>query len=128
MLSWSPPRLRTSIAPPYLNILLPCGTRPPKGTRTRVLGNFVASPLTLYIEGLRRNRCSSSANFCVFGASRGNTKISERLKLQFRAEATNVFNHTNFDRIRTVFATSSFGRVRDTRDPRIMQLALKLYF
>lgn len=57
-----------------------------------------------------------------------NTKIKERLNLQFRAEATNVFNHTNFDRIRTTFATGTFGRVRDTRDPRIMQLALKLYF
>jgi hypothetical protein len=57
-----------------------------------------------------------------------NTKISERFRLQFRAEATNVFNHTNFNRIRTTFATGTFGRVRDTRDPRIMQLALKLYF
>jgi len=58
-----------------------------------------------------------------------NTKIRERLNLQFRAEATNVFNHTNFDRIRTTFSSQgSFGRVRSVRDPRILQLALKLNF
>ena len=58
-----------------------------------------------------------------------NTKIRERLNLQFRAEATNVFNHTNFDRIRTTFSSpGSFGRVRSVRDPRILQLGLKLNF
>jgi hypothetical protein len=58
-----------------------------------------------------------------------NTKLSERLSLQFRAEATNVFNHTNFNTIRTTFSSpGTFGRVRTVRDPRIMQLALKLYF
>lgn len=55
-------------------------------------------------------------------------KISERFNLQFRTEATNVFNHTNFDRIGTSFGFPSFGRVRSVRDPRILQLALKLYF
>ncbi len=57
-----------------------------------------------------------------------NTNITERVSLQFRAEATNVFNHTNFDRLRTTFGFGSFGRVRDVRDPRIMQLGLKCYF
>jgi hypothetical protein len=58
-----------------------------------------------------------------------NTKLSESTKLQFRAEGFNVFNHTNFDGIRTSFTTVSlFGRVTSTRDPRILQLALKLYF
>jgi hypothetical protein len=58
-----------------------------------------------------------------------NTKLSESTKLQFRAEGFNIFNHTNFDGIRTSFTTVSlFGRVTSTRDPRILQLALKLYF
>lgn len=57
-----------------------------------------------------------------------NTKISERLNAQFRAEAFNIFNHTNFDALHTSFGFGSFGRVSSVRDPRILQLALKLYF
>ena len=57
-----------------------------------------------------------------------NTRINERISAQFRAEAFNVFNHTNFDALRTSFGFGSFGRVSTVRDPRIMQLALKLYF
>ena len=58
-----------------------------------------------------------------------NTKIREGMSMQFRAEAFNIFNHTNFDAIRlTLQSTSSFGHVLSTRDPRIMQLALKLNF
>lgn len=57
-----------------------------------------------------------------------NTKVTERIGTQFRAEAFNVFNHTNFDTVGTSFGFSSFGRVTGVRDPRILQLALKLYF
>jgi hypothetical protein len=57
-----------------------------------------------------------------------NTKIREGVSLQFRAEAFNIFNHTNFDGIRLTRQSSSFGRVISTRDPRIMQLALKFCF
>lgn len=57
-----------------------------------------------------------------------NTKVNERINVQFRAEAFNVFNHTNFDSLHTSFGFGSFGRVSTVRDPRIMQLGLKLYF
>ena len=57
-----------------------------------------------------------------------NTKIREHTSLQFRAEAFNIFNHTNFDGIRLTRQSGSFGRVISTRDTRITQLALKLYF
>lgn len=57
-----------------------------------------------------------------------NTKLREGMNLQFRAEAFDVFNHTNFDAIRLIRQSATFGRVISTRDPRIMQLALKLYF
>lgn len=57
-----------------------------------------------------------------------NTKINERFSTQFRAEAFNVFNHTNFDAISTSFTSGIFGRVTAVRDPRILQLGMKLYF
>jgi len=59
-----------------------------------------------------------------------NIKVSERLSVQFRAEATNVLNHTNFDQIGTFFLFDPihFGQVMSARDPRIIQLGLKLLF
>lgn len=57
-----------------------------------------------------------------------NTKINERISAQFRAEAFNVFNHTNFDTIRASLTSPTNSRVLAVRDPRILQLAMKLYF
>lgn len=57
-----------------------------------------------------------------------NTKINERFTLQFRAEAFNVFNNTNFNSMSTSSTSSLFGRVLSARDARQLQLALKLLF
>ncbi len=57
-----------------------------------------------------------------------NIPVREGMHFQFRAEAFNVFNHTNFNTVGTTLGTSSFGQVTGTRDPRIMQLALKFYY
>ena len=58
-----------------------------------------------------------------------NTRIRESMNLQFRAEAFNLFNHTNFQTVGTTLTTTStFGHVTAVRDPRILQLALKLAF
>jgi len=58
-----------------------------------------------------------------------NTRIAERVNLQFRVESTNLLNHTNLDGIGTwLLDTSTFGKVTSARDPRIVQLALKLLF
>ena len=57
-----------------------------------------------------------------------NVKFNDRMNLQFRAEAFNVFNHTNPDTISTSSTSGTFGKVTAYRDPRILQLALKLYF
>ncbi len=58
-----------------------------------------------------------------------NTPIGERLRLQFRGEIFNVFNHAQFFQPDgNTTDGSDFGRVKRARDPRVVQLALKLYF
>jgi hypothetical protein len=58
-----------------------------------------------------------------------NTRIGEHIALQFRAEATNALNHTNFDGVNGWFLDQdNFGKVGSARDARIVQLGLKLTF
>jgi hypothetical protein len=76
--------------------------------------------------------------------------VKERLRLQLRADAFNVFNHTQFDGINSNLTFTSltdrtptnlpfnadgtlrdrngFGTVANARDPRIMQLVLRMQF
>jgi len=58
------------------------------------------------------------------------TKIhGESNYVEFRLESTNTFNHTNFNCCGSTNNTSSlFGKITSANDPRIVQLALKLYF
>jgi len=59
------------------------------------------------------------------------TNIWESTKIQFRAEAFNIFNHAQFNNPSGNFDNSGqggFGYVTSARDPRIMQVALKLLF
>jgi len=65
-----------------------------------------------------------------------NTKIREHTSLQFRAEAFNIFNHTNFQLgVPNVGPTGSnrlnspqFGKAGGTFSPRNLQFGLKLSF
>lgn len=55
--------------------------------------------------------------------------VNETTKLIFRAEAFNIFNHTEFrPPSATSFGVGTFGQITRTYDPRILQLALKLTF
>ena len=61
------------------------------------------------------------------------TSINERMKVQFRAEFFNVFNHAQFQAPSLgtgpgTINSSAFGLITQARDPRIGQLALKFLF
>ena len=56
------------------------------------------------------------------------TKLNERMKLEFRAEFFNVFNHTQFDSVNGNIDNNTFGSVLAAQQPRIGQFSLKLNF
>ena len=57
-----------------------------------------------------------------------NINFTESRYVQLRLETFNTFNHTNWANIGGTLGSSTFGQVTAARDPRIAQLALKLYF
>ena len=57
-----------------------------------------------------------------------NTRLTERVNLQFRAEAFNLFNHPNFNLPDNFLGSPTFGRITSARDPRHIQFGLKLLF
>ena len=54
--------------------------------------------------------------------------ILEGMDFQFRLEAFNVWNHTNFSSVDTTLGSDTFGQITNAHDPRILQLGLKLNF
>jgi hypothetical protein len=62
------------------------------------------------------------------------TRVTERFNLQFRAEFFNVANPAQFSKVDgnisdgDVTQGGTFGKVLRARDPRLIQLALKLIF
>jgi hypothetical protein len=61
--------------------------------------------------------------FKTFGLNRDGN-----FNLQFRADAYNTFNHTQFATIQAGFNSATFGQVLSAYDPRVFQLSARLAF
>ena len=56
------------------------------------------------------------------------TTLGEGKTLEIRAEAFNVFNHTEFNNLDLNSADANFGQATTAYDPRTLQLGAKLHF
>lgn len=54
--------------------------------------------------------------------------ITDRVRTQFRFEAFNALNRANFNLPDGNRSSGNFGRITSAQDPRILQLALRLWF
>ena len=56
------------------------------------------------------------------------TAIGEKMRVEFRTEIFNLFNHAQFYGVDGNSANTTFGQPQKVRDPRLFQFALKLIF
>ena len=89
-------------------------TAPATGTWGNLEHNGVRGP------GRDNWNLSMFKNF-VFSESRGS-------RLEFRADAFNAWNHTQFRNVSTSDTASDFGQVTSAFDPRVFQLGMKVVF
>ncbi len=54
--------------------------------------------------------------------------LTERVRLQFRAEAFNIENRANFQNPTATISSGTYGRITAANDPRVLQFALKVLF
>jgi hypothetical protein len=76
-----------------------------------------------------RNSLRGPGFFDVDASIFRNLNLTERYRLQLRAEAFNIQNRANFQNPNaTVSSGVTFGRITAANDPRVLQFALKLVF
>jgi len=56
------------------------------------------------------------------------TKLTESVNLEFRAEFFNIFNHAQFLAVNGNVNSPTFGQVQSVQQPRIGQLSFKVNF
>jgi hypothetical protein len=67
--------------------------------------------------------------FAIWDASAGKQfPIREKLRLRFAAEFFNFLNHTNWSGVATALGSGNYGQITSARDPRKMQMSLRLSY
>lgn len=90
---------------------------------------FLTNPLPGFVGGLQLTPVSGPSVFFLDMSVIKRTNITERVNMEFRAEAFNVLNHTAFDVSQTQnINAGSFGQITGTFAPRILQFGLKFNF
>jgi len=89
---------------------------------------FFSAPCLGCVGNLGRNTFLGPGYWAADTSLFKNFHISERLALQFRLEAFNVFNHTNFQLGDNSINNPTFGQAGGTFPPRNLQFGLKLTF
>lgn len=93
-----------------------------KSSSKQLSNNLIA--MSPRFSGLR----ADGLNVCDVSVIKS-TVLAERLRLQFRTEFINVFNHAMFKAPNTTMNNSAFGKVTATSQwPRAIQMSLKLVF
>jgi hypothetical protein len=110
----------------------------PKASDPNNPGNFYFNPgdfsndPTLYTAatpyGLPRNFFRGPGRTNLDLALAKTTPITEHVSAEFRLEAFNIFNHTEFANPDTNINSGTFGQETTTFDPRILQVAVRLMF
>jgi len=121
--------------------LKPFKTRKPQSTCFSGVCNYFFDPSTFTedtsIDPSLFGRIGNAPRTICCGPHISNTdfallktfKISETRRVDFRAELFNIFNHTQFfNPDGNSSDGTQFGQVTQTRDPRLMQFALKFFF
>ncbi len=86
----------------------------------------IQSPIRYGTAG-RATVTGPTVNNLDFGLLK-NTKITERVNTQFRAEFFNVANHPQWNPPNRYVDQATFGVISSARDPRIIQFGLKVLF
>jgi hypothetical protein len=105
------------------------------GRRFQPARKFLSAPCLGCVGNLARNTFIGPSYWAVDTSIFKTFRVADRLKMQFRAEAFNVLNHTNFQLGGTIGPASGnnlnnpqIGQAGGTSNPRKLQFGLKLSF
>ena len=90
-------------------------------------GGFTDSALGVIGNAPRTLCCNPPINNFDIGIFKG-TPIGEKLRVEFRTEIFNIFNHAQFYGTDGGSSNPTFGQPLKVRDPRLVQFALKILF